>query len=119
MVLIYLTLNWLDSCEYNFLTHNSPNNAKSILFRETISLCNIRQFNKTQYSNGCTLNLVLSSTDNIAVNAADALTREDQHHLPLDIEIGFFTPYVLNLSTKLVSITTKLNMTQSAWNWHA
>lgn len=81
------SLHWQKEPDSTALNFSAPCDSKSRLLCETMSLCQLKQFNSILNKNGRLLDLVLSTIE-IQVYGADPLSRLDNHHPALAIDMG-------------------------------
>lgn len=81
-------LTWTRSITSMALAPSDPLDFKARLLMETLSICNLTQFQNIPNHNNVYLDLVLSTIDNIQVYGADALTRLDRHHPAFVIDVS-------------------------------
>jgi hypothetical protein len=80
-------ITWSVMGESRALVPTDPRDGKACTLSETISSCDLAQFNTIPNKNNRFLDLVLSSLSSVAVMEADPLCRMDSHHLAYCLQV--------------------------------
>lgn len=91
---------------YNLNDNNSRN------FIDTLSLCNLNQFNNIKNNFGRILDLVLSNDSVTVLHCDDPLVPEDPYHKALCINLPFFSIQTLPLSSRTMYAYKRGNFSQ-------
>lgn len=83
-------ITWEKHDHHSFLIPTSPLDKKAILLVETITICNLVQFNTIPNKSGRYLDLVFATLpiSSISVTETEPLCRVDRHHLAYSVDIS-------------------------------
>lgn len=116
-------LTWTRTAASTFVTPTLPRDRKADLLMESISVCNMTQFNNIPKNGSRYLDLIFSNLPIVAVSIADPVSSLDKHHLAYSFNVPLHVPNKLIKSNNNTRLNfnkceyhnVKLELTKTDW----